>query len=96
MADVIADLGEECVAALVRDALSKSCRVHLKDADDNLAFRWPLSRCIVWETEKLGNKYLLCEGLWYRVDATCYGQICDFFKARVRDLGLPTYNEAFK
>ena len=96
MADVIADLGEECIAALDRDALSKSCRVHLKDADDNLAFGWPLSRCVVWETEKLGSKYLLCEGLWYRVDATFYGQVCDFFTARVRDSGLPACDEAFK
>ena len=96
MADVIADLGEECIAALDREALSKSCKVHLKDADDNLEFGWPLSRCIVWETEKLGSKYLLCEGLWYRVEASFYGQVGDFFTARVRDLGLPAYDETFK
>ncbi len=96
MANVIADLGEECIAALDREALSKSCRVHLKDADESLAVGWPLSRCIVWETEKLGGKYLLCDGLWYRVEATFYDQVCAFFTARVRDLGLPAFDETFK
>lgn len=89
MDDLAADLGEEFMASLDRETLSRTCRVCLRDAEGELAYGWPLSRCLVWESEKDGNKYILSEGDWYKIDAQFYGTVDQFFRDHCDDLNLP-------
>ena len=93
--DVISDLGAEYIAALDREALAKSCRANLRDAEGNLQFGWPLSKCIVWETDRDGSKYILCDGLWYRVDRDFYQEVESFYAERCHELGLPDCKREF-
>jgi uncharacterized protein (TIGR04141 family) len=89
MTDLARDLGEEFIAGLDYAALSKSWRVCLRDTEGNAPFGWPLSRCIVWETEKDGCKYVLSEGDWYKIDTKFYQDVRKFFDDHVHDIGLP-------
>ena len=79
MNDVVEDLGSERIQSLDKDALTKSCKVHLQTADGEKRFGWPLSRCIFWETEKNGTKYVLSDGTWYKIAADFYTEVCQFF-----------------
>ncbi len=68
MGDLVEDLGHDFIEVMDVDKLKKTCRVWLRTEDGEDHFGWPLSRCIAWETERDGQKYILSEGEWYRVD----------------------------
>lgn len=90
MMDFIRDFGDEYVASLIPEALKKQCKLCLRDTDGEIAREWPLSRCIVWESELGGSKYILSDGDWYKVDATFYEAVTKFFDSHVTDLGFPS------
>lgn len=90
MTDVVDDLGDQCIQDLDKDALTKSCKVHLQTAEGEKRYGWPLSRCILWETEKSGSKYVLSDGTWYKIDNDFHNQICQFFtQATAMAINLP-------
>lgn len=90
MADVVADLGDQYIKNLDKDALTKSCKVYLQTPEEERRYGWPLSRCILWETEKSGEKYVLSHGTWYKIDADFHAQVCQFFaQATTTSLNLP-------
>lgn len=89
MNDVVEDLGSERIQSLDKDALTKSCKVHLQTADGERRFGWPLSRCIFWETEKNGTEYVLSDGTWYKIAADFYTEVCQFFAKACTDINLP-------
>lgn len=91
MAEFCEDFEAEFIANLTRDSLSNTCRVYLKTTDGEFRFGWPLSRCIVWETEYNQKKYILSEGEWYKVETKFYDEVRDFFNEKVSDLSLPAY-----
>jgi len=89
--DVITDLGDDVIQAMDFKTLSKTCRVFLRDEEGDTGFGgWPLSRCIAWEVEENGEKYILSEGSWYKINTDFYSQTEQFFNDRVEgDIGLP-------
>lgn len=90
MSDWYNDLGESFVSEMNQDQLRKSCKVYLRDDDEQDRFGWPLSRCIAWEVDKNGSKYILSDGEWYKLDNDFHQEVCDFFDQRVNDnIGLP-------
>jgi uncharacterized protein (TIGR04141 family) len=91
MAEFCEDFDADFIADLTRDSLSNTCKVYLKTMDGEFHFGWPLSRCIVWETEYNQEKYILSEGEWYKVETRFYDEVRDFFKEKLSDLNLPAY-----
>lgn len=90
MSDWYDDLGEDFVSGMDQDQLRKSCKVYLRDDEKKNHFGWPLSRCIAWEAEKNGSKYILSDGDWYKLDNDFHQEVCDFFDERVnKSIGLP-------
>ncbi len=95
MADVVADLGAQYLQNLDKDALIKSCKVHLLTPENEKRFGWPLNRCILWETEKSGGKYVLSDGTWYKIDTDFHAQVCQFFtRATATAINLPDMSSA--
>jgi len=77
--NVVDDLGNERIQSLDKDALTKSCKVHLQTADGEKRFGWPLSRCIFWEAERNGSKYVLSDGTWYKIATDFHTEVEQFF-----------------
>jgi len=66
-------------------------KVNLINEDESKLSSWPLQRCVAWETEIKGNKYILSEGSWYSVAFDFFKQVNDFYLTRVIDPhDLPT------
>lgn len=84
VADLVNDLDQDFINSLNQDALSKTCKVWLKDNEGEAKFGWPLNRCLVWETNKGITKYILSEGTWYKVDEQFYNSINIFFNEHVK------------
>jgi uncharacterized protein (TIGR04141 family) len=91
IADFVNEFGEEFIAALDKEVLKKQCKVCLRDVEGELKYGWPLSRCIVWEVEIDGNKYILSDGDWFKVDSHFYESVTKFFDDHVGDLGLSKF-----
>ncbi|WP_342087115.1 DUF6119 family protein [Dyadobacter sp. OTU695] len=88
--NVIGEIGTEGINDLGRDALFKTHKVCLRDADGNYHFNWPLYRCLNWEIEKDGSKFILSEGHWYRIESNFYNQVTQYFNSHFQsNLGLP-------
>ncbi|RQO65180.1 hypothetical protein DBR43_30460 [Pedobacter sp. KBW06] len=65
----------------------------LKDNGTNL--NWPLQRCLSWETEYNGNKYILSEGSWYAVAPDFFSLVNKFYSERILDPhDMPTRTDA--
>ena len=58
-------------------------KVHLIGEDDLKSGSWPLERCLAWETEFNGEKYILSEGSWYSVAPNFYKGVTEYYDARV-------------
>jgi uncharacterized protein (TIGR04141 family) len=66
-------------------------KVNLVSDNNEREMDWPLQRCISWETDFNGIKYILSEGSWYAVAAPFFKLVDDFYKARILDPhNLPT------
>lgn len=44
---------------------------------------WPLQRCLSWETDLEGKKYILSEGSWYAVESSFFDEVEDFYGERI-------------
>lgn len=60
-------------------------KVNLLSDKDIKTMEWPLQRCLSWETEMNGTKYILSEGSWYEVAPSFFKEIEDFYQARILD-----------
>lgn len=66
-------------------------KVNLIDEDDLKSGSWSLERCLAWETELDGGKYILSEGSWYSVAPNFYKGVTDYYDARINSTYiLPT------
>lgn len=62
-----------------------SYKVNLLSEDTGKNLHWPLQRCLSWETEYKGNKYILSEGSWYAVAPDFFTLVNTFYADRILD-----------
>ncbi|QNN42941.1 DUF6119 family protein [Pedobacter roseus] len=60
-------------------------KVNILSDKDIKTMDWPLQRCLSWETEINGMKYILSEGSWYEVAPSFFKEIEDFYQGRILD-----------
>lgn len=46
---------------------------------------WPLQRCLAWETELAGEKFILSEGSWYNVAADFFTEVNNFYLSKLTE-----------
>lgn len=76
------ELGAFCLKNLNPLKISKNIKVFLKDENDELRYGWPLKQCLSWEISRKNIKYILSDGIWYKIDDDFYKSISNFFKQR--------------
>jgi uncharacterized protein (TIGR04141 family) len=67
------------------------------EADDAARPQWPIYKCLIYETELQGHRYVLADGHWYRIDAGFRERVNQFFEERTVRFDLPAAgNEEFE
>ena len=61
-----------------------SFKVNLIGEEKGMGYSWPLQRCLSWETDLNGYKYILSEGSWYVVASDFFQTVNDFYIKRIR------------
>lgn len=70
----------------------KSRKIECLNADENVARRWPVFRCLYADFEYNQRRYLLNDGKWYEVDADFVQRVENFYKnVELSDLPLLDY-----
>ena len=59
--------------------LLKRHRVRVREeGDDQLHDKWSIYDCLVWETIRLGHRYVLFDGLWFEIDVDFANRVDHF------------------
>lgn len=64
-------------------------KVNLIKKSDGKNLDWPLERCIAWETDHKGARYILSEGNWYAVAPDFFNSVNNFYLAHLTDNDFP-------
>lgn len=65
-------------------------KVNLIHKGEGKNLDWPLERCIAWETDHKGSRYILSEGSWYAVAPDFFESVNNFYLAHLIDNDFPT------
>ncbi|MFN8301944.1 MAG: TIGR04141 family sporadically distributed protein [Saprospiraceae bacterium] len=70
----------------------KGRKVYVKDNNEEEADKWSAFDCLNYETELLGQRYILFKGDWYKISTDYFNELVSYFNHRIRDtyIGAPS------